>query len=174
MRSAWKEILPSPILPSPGKPLSEDQIRLLWRLFTGIAEHWELLEDPEDVASHRPWDIGLMRSRWLDMLEARSSGDPDYRGEYINAVRVFESLVRDLGSEDLAIAKIYGETKVTRPAEATTRIAHAKYFVINDFIKCFMIAGGFRRFVKPARNYPGYMGGSRFREWPPVRTGEKQ
>lgn len=39
------------------------------------------------------------------MLEARSSGVPDYRGEYINAAEVFSALVTALGDEP-AVTKI--------------------------------------------------------------------
>jgi hypothetical protein len=170
----WDDPLQPAILSSPPDPLSAYQVTTLWRIFIGIESYWNLGEDTDDVARNRPWDIELARSRWLDMLEARSSGTPDYRGEYVNAVDVFEELVRELPGEDRAITKIYGETKVTRQEDATTRLAHAKFFVVNDFIKCFIIAGGFRRFVKASRNYAGYMGGSRFREWPPVRTRDIQ
>ncbi|OMC15784.1 hypothetical protein A5736_01420 [Mycobacterium sp. SP-6446] len=171
MSNYWDEPLPIAILPPPNDPLTGAQIDELWIMFSGIAKHWRLLEDPSDIERRRSWDVELLRSRWLDMLEARSSGTPDYRGEYLNAECVFKALAKKLGGQDKAIAKIYGDTKVTEVSQATTRLAHAKFYVANDFITCFVVTGGFRRFVKDARNYTGFMGGSRFREWPPVRTG---
>ena len=73
-----------------------------------------------------------------------------------------------------AINTLYGKTIVTKAADARTRLGHAKFHVANDFIRCFVATGGFRGFVKNARNYTGFMGGSRFREWAPVRTGERK
>jgi hypothetical protein len=155
----WEQPLSAEMLPAPDYPLSNDEIAKLWSLFTAIADHWKLTD----------LDVGLFRSRWLDMLEARCSGAPDYRGEYVNAVEVSEALVTALGRET-AIDTIYGKTVVTTAAQATTRLGHAKFFVINDFIRCFIACGGFRGFVPHARNYSGFMGGSRFREWTSVRT----
>jgi hypothetical protein len=160
----WDEPLPTGILPPPEKTL-DLPVDELWSMFSAIKKHWHLKE---------PQNIELLRSRWLDMLEARSSGAPDYRGEYVNAGCVFAALKKELGGEDNAIAMLYGRTLVTDEEQATTRLAHAKYYVANDFIRCFVATGGFRGFVEDARNYTGFMGGSRFREWPPVRTGKRK
>jgi len=143
-------------------PLSEEQVATLWALFTGIDTHWQL-----------GFAVDLLRSRWLDMLEARRSEAPDYTAEYVNAAAVFDALVTALG-KDAGIAKFYGQTNVQKTEDALTRLGHAKFFVGNDFIRCFIACGGFRGFVPKARNYTGFMGGSRFREWPPVRTGPRQ
>jgi hypothetical protein len=154
-------------LPYLGTPLDQ-QIPQLWAMFKGIADHWNL-----------KFEVDLLRSRWLDMLEARSSNDPDYpdypdyRGEYENAALVFEEL-RNKHDDGFAVTKIYGKTKVKTKAQATTRLKHAKFYVANHFIRCFIATGGFRGFVPEARNYTGFMGGSRFREWDPVRTGKRK
>lgn len=155
----WDEPLPTEMLSPPNTPLSNECIELLWSLFGAIGEHWRI-----DI------EVDLFRSRWLDMIEARCDYSPDYRGEYINAADVYKALVVDLG-RSTAIEKVYKETIVVEPEQATTRLGHAKFYVANDFIRCFVATGGFRGFVPKARNYTGYMGGSRFREWPPVRTG---
>jgi hypothetical protein len=131
-------------------------------MFRAIDAHWRLRIE-----------VDLLRSRWLDMIEARSSGTPDYRAEYINAANVYEALVTKLG-EDAAIVRLYGMTAVTAVTQATTRLGHAKFYVANDFIRCFVATGGYRGFVPKARNYTGFMGGSRYREWAPVRTGKKK
>ena len=158
----WDEPLSTDILRSPLDPLSEAQFDTLWSMFRAIGAHWRL-----DV------EVDLFRSRWLDMIEARSSGTPDYRAEYINAANVYQALVAKLG-EGPATAKLYGETAITDVAHATTRLGHAKFYVANDFIRCFVVTGGYRGFVPNARNYGGFMGGSRFREWAPVRTGKRK
>jgi hypothetical protein len=158
----WDEPLSTDILLSPLGPLSEAQLDTLWSMFRAIGAHWRL-----DV------EVDLFRSRWLDMIEARSFGTPDYRAEYINAATVYEALIAKLG-EGPANAKLYGETAITDVAQAATRLGHAKFYVANDFIRCFVATGGFRGFVPKARNYSGFMGGSRFREWAPVRTGRRK
>lgn len=158
----WDEPLSVDMLSSPGVPLSNEQIDTLWSLFVAIGVHWKL-----DI------QVELLRSRWLDMLEARSSDVPDYRGEYMNAADVYAVLVQKLG-EPSAISKVYRDALVIKPEQATTRLSHAKFYVANDFIRCFVVIGGFRGFVPKARNYTGFMGGSRFREWSPVRTGKRK
>ena len=154
----WDEPLPPAMLADYDAPLSEQQVASLWALFAGIDAHWQL-----------GFAIDMVRSRWLDMIEARRSETPDYTAEYINAATAFDALVTAVG-KDQAVGKIYGETIVQKPEQALTRLGHAKFFVGNDFIRCFIACGGFRAFVPKGRNYTGFMGGSRFREWPPVRT----
>lgn len=157
----WDEPSPPGLLTSMSEPLNQGQRDTLWAMFAAIATHWNL-----------DWNVELARSRWLDMVEARESEEPSYRGEYANAAAVYEALVGALG-EPAAIERLYQATIVTKPEQATTRLTHAKFYVANDFLRCFVVTGGFRGFVPEARNYTGFMGGSRFREWPPVRTGAK-
>lgn len=155
----WDEVIDAKMIEPSGDALTEWQMATLWAMFVAILSHWKL-----DFA------IDLLRSRWLDMIEAQSTGSPNYRGEYVNAASVYDAMVKALG-EAGAIDLLYGKTIVTKPEDAKTRLGHAKYFVANDFIRCFVTTGGFRGFVPKARNYTGFMGGSRFREWAPVRTG---
>ena len=158
----WDQQLPVDMLMALDQPLSGAEVDLLWSMFRSIAIHWETKIDAE-----------LMRSRWLDMLEARSSGRSDFRGEYSNAASVWKAMLDKL-EEPGARTKLYGDTVVTNVDQATTRLAHVKFYVANDFIRCFVATGGFRGFVPKARNYTGFMGGSRFREWPPIRTGSRR
>lgn len=157
----WDEPLPADMLSPPNTPLSNECVDVLWSLFEAIRVHWQI-----------EIELDLFRSRWLDMLYARCSHTPDYRGEYSNAADVYEALISKLGKSP-AIKKIYKDTIVVSREQATTRLGHAKYYVANDFIRCFVATGGFRGFVPKARNYTGFMGGTRFREWPPVRTGDR-
>ena len=57
MSNCWEEPLPTDILPPPGKPLEARQIDVLWTMFSGIAKHWELLEDEDDRSRKRGWDV---------------------------------------------------------------------------------------------------------------------
>ena len=90
----WDEPLPTEMLSSPDSPLSNEQVDMLWNLFKAIGVHWGL-----DI------EVELLRSRWLDMLEARSGNSPDYPGEYINAADVYATLVQKFG-EPSANAKL--------------------------------------------------------------------
>lgn len=157
----WDEPLPSQMLTEFVEPLSEGQVAILWDLFTGIDVHWKL-----------QYPVDLLRSRWLDMIEACRAESPDHTAEYINAALVFDALVTGLGRAG-AIDKFFGQTNVQKIDQAVTRLGHAKFFVGNGFIRCFVACGGFRGFVPKGRNYSGFMGGSRFREWAPVRTGPR-
>lgn len=156
----WDEVIDTKMIESSGEALTEQQLASLWAMFTAVARHWEL-----DLS------VDLLRSRWLDMIEAQSAGVPDYRGEYANAAGVFDAMVKMLGESE-AINTLYAKTIVTKAVDAKTRLGHAKFHVANDFIRCCIATGGFRGFVGNARNYTGFMGGSRFREWAPVRTGK--
>ena len=89
----WDGPLKPEILEPPVEPLDAKQLDILWQMFRGIATHWKL-----DI------EVELLRSRWLDMLEARGAGEIDYRGEYANAAEVFEALVRrHAGADSLNI-----------------------------------------------------------------------
>jgi hypothetical protein len=159
----WDEALPVDMLTAGDQPLSREEVDALWSMFRAISVHWQMEKiDPE-----------LMRSRWLDMLEARCSGQVDFRGEYRHAAEVWKLMVDKL-TEPIAVTKLFTETVVTKEDQAKSRIAHVKFYVANDFIRCFVAKGGFRGFVEKARNHTGFMGGSRFREWPPVRTGGRR
>ena len=48
-----------------------------------------------------------------------------------------------------------------------TRLAHAKRYVINEFIIMQVMASGFKHFG--GKNYAGYVKGSRYNEIPLVR-----
>ena len=61
----WDQPLPPEIQPPPTEPLDQSQIGTLWSMLNAIPIHWEL-----------EIEVELLRSRWLDMLEARGSGVP--------------------------------------------------------------------------------------------------
>lgn len=158
----WSDPLKPGLLTGPDLALSEEEVDWLWTLFVAIAAYWK-----------KGFATGLLRSRWLDMIESFCGGDPSYLAEYRNAAATYRSLTDAFGPEDAA-RKFYGDTVIDDEEAATNRLLHAKYYVGHQFIGCFLAAGGFRAFVPKARNYQGFMGGSRFREWAPVRTGKRQ
>jgi len=144
----------------PPRPLKEEELGLLWDLFCAIPTHWGLT-----------FNTQLLRSRWNDMIAVRSSGPPDRRHAFVDAAAVFKAL-RNQQPEHLKL--IFSDTVVRESKDGMTRLEHAKLFVINDFLRCFVAMGGFRAFVPEGRNYTGFLGGSRFREWAPVRTGGRR
>lgn len=130
----------------------------LWRCFVAIEEAWEL----DSLALP-------MKPQWLDLIDARCRFTPSYLGEFVNASAVVDELIER--QPDSWIQFLFFGTIATNAGEVDTRLQHAKYFVVNDFIRAFVLLGGFTAFG--GRNYTGYMGGSRFGALPPVRAGSR-
>lgn len=145
-------------LTQPSDALSEEELETLWSVLGAIETAWELT----------PIVQGLRR-QWDDMIEARSRNPRSYLPEFKNAVRVLE----ELNALDTAefIDLVFFRTIVRRPSDVKTRLDHAKFYVLNDFIRFLILSGAFKQFG--ARNYNGFMGGSRFVDGPPVRTGDR-
>jgi len=145
-------------LTEPNDALTEDELETLWFTVGAIETAWELT----------PFAQGLRR-QWDDMIEARSRDPQSYLPEYKNAARVLEELkaLDPVEFGDL----LFFKTIMRKPFDVKTRLDHAKYYVVNDFIRFLILSGGFKQFG--ARNYNGFMGGSRFADGPPVRTGDR-
>lgn len=138
--------------------LSDNALTVLWEIFIRVGHVWELKVNASE-----------MRSRWFDMIESRMIKDSgDYSAEYMNAVTVWRYLEAH-HSQDLDKI-VFFETIVTASSSVKTRLDHAKFFIINDFIKCFILLSGFKEFG--GKNYKGFMGGSRRADEPPIRTGD--
>jgi hypothetical protein len=60
------------------QPPGREEVDVAWSMLRAITNHWQM-EKTNPV---------LVRSRWLNMLEARRSRQVDFRGEYRNAARV--------------------------------------------------------------------------------------
>ena len=141
-----------------GQRLTDDEREGLWRLFQAIGRTW-------DCAKHDSLEV---RSSWLEFVEAKSAVSPSYIGEYSNAVLVCDELV-DVHGED-AYHRLFFEHG-TPPGPPLTRLAHAKRYVVDEFISVQIVAGGFKSFGD--LNYKGFVGGSRFniqarvKTWPP-------
>ena len=130
----------------------------LWRLFQEIGRNW-------DCAKHDSLDV---RSSWLEFVEAKSTNAPSYTAEYSNAVLVCEELV-DVHLDDAYRLLFHHNGLPDGPP--TTRLGHAKHYVVDEFISVQIAAGGFKTFS--ALNYKGFVGGSRYniqarvKTWPP-------
>jgi len=141
-----------------GQRLTDHERDGLWMLFREIGRHWECAKN----------DSLEVRSSWVEFVEAKSTVSPSYTGEYSNAVLVCEELV-DVHGED-AFHRLFFDNGIP-PGPPMTRLAHAKHYVVDEFITVQIVAGGFKSFGD--LNYKGFVGGSRFniqarvKTWPP-------
>ncbi len=143
------------LVATPGE-LTPEMLSALWRVFSAVDTTWGL----GGIAP-------ALRSQWQELLVSRIEAQPSYFGEFENAVLVVDELVSEF--PDRWSEFLFFETVVVDETRVSTRLQHAKYFVFNDFLRAFVMLGGFASFG--GKNYTGYMGGSRFRDVPPVRTG---
>jgi hypothetical protein len=159
MAAGYEEIIGPDQLLMPDRELTEAEMAALWRVFVKIESVWKF--EPMAESFH---------SQWLDMVKARIAHEPSYMGEYINAAAVITELEQmEVGTwEDL----LFFKTVVEEKPKAKSKLEHAKFYVVNDFIRCFILLGGFTAFG--GKNYTGFMGGSRFADVAPVRTGGRQ
>jgi hypothetical protein len=159
MTARYEEEIGAAQIPPLGRDLTDGEVAALWLLFEGIDSAWSL----GGIAP-------TLKTQWVDMLHARASSGAELSGEYVNAAAVIAELKESaaLDWKDL----VFFKTLIAKPEEAKTRLQHAKYHVVNDFIRCFILLGGFKFFG--GRNYRGYMGGSRFGDTPPVRIGSRK
>lgn len=131
----------------------------LWSIFVEIGRCWGNL--PDDSIS--------VKSSWLEFVYAKTHDEPSYVGEYMNAIAVVQELVEIYPAEQ-AFQKLFLDNGI--PAgPPTTRVAHAKNYVIDEFIRVQIVAGGFKGFGNPHPwNYGGFVGGSRYNRLPRVRA----
>jgi hypothetical protein len=155
-----------------GQLLSHADREFLWRIFVEIGNTWKNVR----------FESSNLKSSWLEMVAAKTGVAPSYTAEYVNAVRVVRELISMYGKAD-AFHKLFLDNHIPKakkpndPAPPTvTRLAHAKRYVIDEFIIMQVMASGFKHFG--GKNYAGYVKGSRYNEIPLVReyvliTGEK-
>lgn len=134
--------------------LSHGDREFLWRVFVKIGETWKNVR----------YESSNLKSSWLEMLAAKTSVAPSYTAEYVNAVRVVQELI-DMYGDD-AYRRLFLDNHIP-DGPPVTRLAHAKKFVINEFIIMQVMASGFKHFG--GKNYAGYVKGSRYNEIPLVR-----
>ena len=143
------------------KLLSLQERDALWDIFIEIGRLWENLPD----------DSVNVKSSCLEFIQAKTEYEPSYAGEYANAIAVVQELVQMYGHEE-AFERLFLDNGIP-DGPPTTRLAHAKRYVIDEFIRVQVVAGGFKGFVQPGSlNYKGYVGGSRYNLTPRVRDYE--
>ena len=135
--------------------LTHANIEFLWNIFAQIANTWHNVK----------FNSSNLKSSWLEMIEAKSNIAPSYTGEYVNAIYCVQELIDMYGEED-AFHRLFLANGI--PAgPPVTRLAHAKQYVINEFIIMQVMASGFKHFG--GVNYHGYIKGSRYNRMPLVR-----
>lgn len=155
-----RDVVPADLLDHEDTVLSAATTEGLWSIFIEIGQCWQNLGD----------DSAGVRSSWLEFIHAKTTQPPSYVGEYSNAVAVMQELVELYGPGAFALLFLKSGVPEGPP---TTRLAHAKRYVVDEFIRMQIVASGFRGFVKPpSLNYNGFIRGSRFNERPRARMYE--
>lgn len=150
------EVIPAGLIQSENQILTIAQKDSLWKLFTQIGQVWQNVN----------YESSNLKSSWLEMIEAKTTVSPSYVGEYINATYVIHELLR-LNTEVEAYVKLFLVYKQP-PGPPVTRLAHAKTYVVNEFITMQVMASGFKHFG--GKNYHGYVKGSRYSRQDLVRV----
>lgn len=149
--------VPPTLIDPEDKFLSPHQRDRLWGIFVEIGRCWQNL--PEDSIK--------VKSSWLEFIRAKTENEPSYVGEYANAIAVVQELVEMYDKEAFSLLFLHNGIPDGAPV---TRLAHAKQYVIDEFIRMQIVASGFKGFVKPTSlNYNGYVGGSRYNRLPHFR-----
>lgn len=128
--------------------LTHDNKEFLWKIFVQIGYTWKNVR----------FDSSNLKSSWLEMIAAKSEVAPSYTAEYINAVYVVTELINLYGEAD-AFYRLFLKNGIP-PGPPLTRLAHAKVYVVNEFISMQVMASGFKHFG--GVNYHGYVKGSRY------------
>lgn len=144
------------LIPGDGLLLSAEHRDFLWRIFVEIGNCWGNVR----------WKSSNLKSSWLELLEAKTTQAPSYTGEYINAVLVVRELISLYGDKQ-AFEKLFLANNIPS-GPPLTRLAHAKVYVIDEFIRMQVMASGFKHFG--GVNYAGYVKGSRYSLQPQVRA----
>lgn len=139
------------LLPQEQQELTQHERDRLWQLFQRIGLFWNDL-------FYQNTDSSNLKSSWLEFIEAKTRSEPTYIGEYSNAVEVVEELIEVYGA-DPAYTLLFLKSGIP-PGPPTTRLAHAKKYVVDEFIRVNIVASGFKSFG--GKNYKGYIGGSRY------------
>ncbi|CAL2089790.1 hypothetical protein [Tenacibaculum sp. 190524A02b] len=164
--SVCAEKLSASLIFAEGQDLTHQNKEALWELFEAIGENW----------GNTTYHSNNQRSSWYEMLKAKTENAPNYSGEYVNAIYVLNELYEIYGKEQ-AYKKLFFESGVDNDAPPTTRLAHCKIFVVNEFIRMQVTAGGFKSWGtkfggERAKNYHGFLGGSRYNRISRVRAYE--
>ncbi|MBL8827545.1 MAG: hypothetical protein JNM18_11255 [Planctomycetaceae bacterium] len=151
-------------LSEPGN-LEPAELESLWEVFLQIGRTWSNVVN----------DSAGQRSSWLEFVQLRCLQEPSYLKTYRNALSVVRETVDQKGLVDayrflLVNPELSKETKEAKDID--TALKHAKFYVINEFIRVQIVAGGFRGFGgrNHAYNYNGFLRGTRYNRVQRVRT----
>lgn len=146
------EATPLYLLPSNPEPLRRSEIEDLWRIVDAIHRTWG---DPETDPLH-------FRSQWHEFVTTRAEQEPSYLEEYRSGLQVLLEFGTSHPDDIWTIVFFqHGGPGLE------TRFGHLRKFVIEEFIRVWLAAGGFKSYG--AGNYNGYVSGSRFAVTPSYR-----
>lgn len=153
------------LLPSVTGSLEPGEIEALWELFQQVGRIWNNAFN----------DSAGQRSSWLEFVTLRCLEEPSYLEEYHSAIRVIQELIQEHGLVDGYRRLLLNEelSQATKKREGIkTRLHHAKVYVVDEFIRMQVVAGGFRGFGgnNRAYNYNGFVRGTRYNRVQRVRT----
>jgi hypothetical protein len=157
----------SELLLAEPRELAAAEMEQLWVLFHAIGEYWKNTTD----------DSAGQRSSWTEFVILRATQRPSYVTEYENALKVIAELQAEFGDD--AFHTLF-QHKLKEKDKPQTRLDHAKKFVVDEFIRMQIVAGGFRGFgsdtdgknrakLRPL-NYNGFVRGSRYNRLVQVRA----
>jgi hypothetical protein len=149
------EPLKEGLIAGEGHKLTTYEREALWNIFVEIGRCWK----------NTLFDSANLKSTWLEFIEAKTMTSPSYAAEYSSAVRVVDELIAQYGKKN-AFKRLFFSNGIPS-GPPLTRLAHAKKFVVDEFIRVNIVSSGFRSFG--GRNYNGYLGGSRYNEFAVVR-----
>ena len=159
------------LLQSEPRELTHAEVDSLWRLFKAIGQAWDNVYN----------DSAGLKSSWLEFISEKCMVRPSYVAEYVNAINVDDELIAKYDEME-AFHKLFFDNGLPENS-LDTRLAHAKHFVVDEFIRAQVTAGGFKKFIEPDGeqpegdrirpdnivNYRGFVAGSRFNRIVPVR-----
>ncbi len=155
--ASWLAPLQPDLLPGEVRKLTVPEETALWRLFVQIGMNWRNV-DKDDLGSTR------LKSSWLEFIDCKTTVAPSYVAEYTNAIAVIDELIVMYGETDAYRFLFFGSGVSEGPPR--TRLAHAKKFVVDEFIRVQVVASGFRGFFNVwknrGKNYNGFLRGSRY------------
>ena len=167
-----RQRLGAQLLAAEPRELTRTEIDGLWRIFVAIGTVWR----------NTVHDSAGLKSSWLECVSEKTRIQPSYVAEYTNALMVVDELIGLYKGEAQAFESFFLRHGIAANS-LDTPLAHAKHFVVDEFIRVQIVAGGFKSFIRPEQttgirpenvvNYNGFIAGSRFNRIKPVRSYEE-
>lgn len=155
-----EEVVGKLMLPAEPGELTDDLKSHLWTLLDQVGIKWEFTRPSSGT-----------RSSWHEFVTLRCEVRPSYLEEYRNALHVIDSLASVPGETD-PVGVLFNHQVPAKLGDGSTRLDHAKRFVVEEFIMIRIVAGGFREFGGKKRpyNYNGFVRGTRYNRVMRVRA----